>query len=990
VRGARRSRAPARKTGRRPRERPHATVADGDRRQRRNYALPDSGNAESTFGDEKMSLDDLINDGWPRAGRLDESEELRAIRALMHGPRGPVVRFNLLARSNRPSRIVAPTTECGYRALSIGAAPAAGNASTFHLRMSSTSKKPAPQIPREIRRGHRVALWPNRAEVRHLKSVPEAKRHRSARMWSLPAGHAFLRTPIGQTLSSDFAKAVAHHGREIDADKRALSRALKHQRYIERSGGYAKRADEIERDESGPILAGNIGLSPDATKAFWQAAVAEETRRDARVQDRLIGELPYWIRPSDRREIIERFGRVFGERDLPWFVAVHLPDRHGDERNFHAHGVVGTRPFLTKPDNTDDEAGWTFAPTKDRKTQGSEWITYLRRQFADIVNDVCAEAARRDGTEVKRVFFPGRAAEIGLTHAPSIHLGPARSALLRRGQGTSPRPVPPLLFDTIESAIRCFVRDRESIARATEKFDLLEERDTGARMIRGFCFGRIDAARRAVEACGRFLDQLLENSSATPVRDNDAALVREFEADHLLRRFTRAGESVAAALTALEEFEADMKRDRRRDDTTTPEPADGEKKHRRLDEVDPEWVFREIAERLRRPWTPRKKVDGELVRVVHVKGGVATITIGDDIELRLRHSTNLGWQVEYPRERDEEWLRGASYDVRFWNKVVRSLISITTLSLGVETVKAILSRNGLTAQARQRGQSIEIESPKGLLRVAADGRRADVYGADPTLRAAFEEIADARAKLRSDVRILQILNARHQPRPEGVIARPDQPVSFSTLLRKAYEVKPHDPIEWRYVVNTPHFEKIHRRALARFHPAPIERIAPAPTAPSPATGSAINHDQPTRAHVRNEPTATTQRADTRATAASVEPSPTVTVSPPSTGGGWIDKARNAFDAVRGFWGRRPDPTPPTPPAPTTPGVRAGSQTQTSETPKTQRSAVVSKPGPAVAKAVLAPHAPAPTAPLPAAGAQSPRAQITALSTTRRQDRDRGR
>ncbi len=940
-----------------------------------------------------MSLDELINDGWPRAGRLDESEELRAIRAMMHGPRGPAVRFKLLARSNRPARIVAPTAGAGYRALPIATTPSAADVSTFHLRMSSTSKKPAPQIPREVRRGHRVALWLNRNEVRQLKSVPEAKRHRSARMWSLPAEHAFLQTPIGQTLSSDFAKAVAHLGREIDADKRALSRAQKHQRYIERSGGYAKRADEIERDEHGPILAGNIGLTPDATKAFWKAAVAEETRRDARVQDRLIVELPHWIRASDRREIIERFGRVFGERDLPWFIAVHLPDRHGDERNFHAHGVVGTRPFLTKPDNTDDEAGWTFAPNKDRNTQGSKWVTFLRRQFADIVNDVCAAAARRDGTEVKRVFFPGRAVEIGLTHAPSIHLGPKRSALLRRGQGTAPRPVPPLLFDTIESAIRCYVRDRESIARATEKFDLLEERDTGARMIRGVCFGRIDAARRAVEACGRFLDQLNEDKSTAPVSAEDAALVQDLEAGDVLRRFTRAGESVAAALMALEEFEADMRRDsmgRRRGDATPPALVDAENKHRRLDEVDPEWVFREIAERLKRPWVPRKSVDGKMIRVVHVKEGVATITIGDDIELRLRHSTNLGWQVEYPRGRDEEWLRHAPYDARFWNKVVRSLISITTLSLGAETVKAIIARHGLTSQARQRGQSIEIESPKGLLRVAADGRRADVYGDDPSLRAAFEEIADTRAKLRSDTRVLQLLNARRQPRPEGVIARPDRPVSFTTLLRKVYTERPHAPIEWRYLSNAAHLEKIHRQALARFHPAPIERIAPAPTAPSPATGGANEHDQAPRTQ-RSEPTATTPRADTRAAAAAVEPSPTAPASPPSKGGGLIDAARNVIGAM---WRRFTDPTPPTPPVSATPGVRAGSQMQPAETSKaaaqTQRSAVVSKPVPAAPKAAAVPQSPAPTAPLPAAGAQSSKANIMALSTTRRRDRDRGR
>jgi hypothetical protein len=945
-----------------------------------------------------MSLDDFDEDPWPRAGRLDESEEFRAIRALMHGPRGPMVRFKWSAARPRPARIVAPTTGSGYRALSIGAAPAATKASTFHLRMSSTSKRPAPQIPREVRRERRVALWPSRHEIRHLKSVPEAKRHKAARMWSLPKGHAFLQTPIGQTLSSDFSKAVAHLGREIDTNKRALLRVQKHQRYIERSGGYSKRADEIERDEKGLIIASNIGLTPDATKAFWKAAVAEETRRDARVQDRLIGELPYWIRPSDRREIIERFGRVLSERNLPWFAAVHLPDRHGDERNFHVHAVIGTRPFISKSLSADDDGEWTFAPTKDRKTQGSEWVTFLRRRFADIVNDVCAAAARRDGMEVQRVFFPGRAAEIGLTHAPSVHLGPARSALLRRGQGTAPRPIPPSLFDTIESAIRCFVRDQESIARATEKFDLLEEKDSGVRTIRGVCSGRIDAARRKVEACGRFIDHLLEDSSTTSVQVNDAALVQNFEAGDVLRRFTRAGESVAAALVALEEFEADMRRDamgRRRGDTSPPALADIKNKHRRLDEVDPEWSIREIAARLNRPWVPRKSADGKMVRIVHVKEGVATITIGNDIEIRLRHSTNLGWLVEYPRERDEEWLRGASYDVRFWNKVVRSLISITTLSLGAETVNAIIARHGLTAQARQRGQSVEIESPKGLLRVAADGRRADVYGTDHRLQAAFEEIADARAKLRSDVRVLQLLNARRQPRPEGVIARPDRPVSFGTLLRKVYEVKPHDPIEWRYLSNTAHREKIHRQALARFHPAPTERVVPTPTAPSSATGSAIERDQPTRAQVRSTPTVATPRADTRASAATpAEPSPTAPASPHSTGGGWIDKARSAFDAVRGFWGWHAEPTPQTLPAPTTPDVRAGSQTQTAEQQKTatqtQQFAFIKKPVTVAPKAASAPQSPAPTAPLPAAGAQSPKANIMALSTTRRRDRDRGR
>lgn len=815
-----------------------------------------------------MSRDSRIDEDWPRAGRLDESDDLRAIRALTHSPRGPLIRLKSSTALTGSARSLAPTLGPGYRALPITTTPASAKASTFHLRMSSTSKRPAPQIPRDIRRGHRVGLWPNRREVGLLKSYPEAKRHRSARMWSLPAGHAFLRTPIGQTLSSDFSKAIAHLGREINANKRALSRARQHQRYIERSGGYSKRADEIERDEKGPIIAGNIGLSPDATKAFWEAAVAEETRRDARLQNRLIVELPHWIQASDRRAIIERFGRVFDERNLPWFAAVHMPDRHGDKRNFHAHGVVGTRPFLTKPSSTDGEAGWTFAPVKDRKTQGPEWVTFLRRSFATIVNEVCAAAARRDGTEVKRIFFPGRAAEIGLSHTPSVHLGPARSALLRRGQGTAPRPVQPSLFDTIESAIRCFVRDSESIARATEKFDLLEEKekDFGQRETWAVCAERIDTARDEVDACGEFLEQLFQDESTTPMQGDDGLNAGDFDADDVLWRFTRAGASVAAALVALDEYEADVRRDavgRHKAEIAPPTHTPAKNDHRRLKEVDPAWAFGEIAARLDRPWVPRKIVDGKSIPIVNVEEGVAAITIGDDIELRLRHSTNLGWHVECPRERDEEWLRSASYDVRFWNKVVRSLISVVTRSLGTETVMEIVSRHGLVSNARLHDGLIVVERSNGILQVAVDGRCAAIYGDDSTLRAAFDEIAKVRNVPGFDMRAIVLLNGKSRPKLEGIVARPDRPVSLGTLLRNLDQDQLLRRVEWRYAADATHIEKFHQQALARFHPAPVEKDTLAPVAPQSATGSAINRDQ--APHVRQrEPSVTTQIADTRA------------------------------------------------------------------------------------------------------------------------------
>jgi MobA/MobL family len=74
------------------------------------------------------------------------------------------------------------------------------------------------------------------------------------------------------------------------------------------------------------------------------AMEARETRKNSQLAFECRLALPAALDESDREEIAREFTREVSDRyGVAAIVAIHASDRHGDERNFHAHILFTTR-----------------------------------------------------------------------------------------------------------------------------------------------------------------------------------------------------------------------------------------------------------------------------------------------------------------------------------------------------------------------------------------------------------------------------------------------------------------------------------------------------------------------------------------------------------------------------------------------------------------------------------------------------------------------
>jgi len=161
---------------------------------------------------------------------------------------------------------------------------------------------------------------------------------------------------------------------------------------------------------------------------LWNAAERAEdksTRRGAAATGRdIILALPHELTDEQRLKAVRQFARALVDRyGVAVDFAIHAPDRHSDDRNYHAHLLMTTRRI---------GPGGFGAKTRelDDYTTGPREIEAVRAVWERIGNRVLEEA----GLDIRidcRSY-----ADQGVDREATVHLGPVASGMERNGEAT--------------------------------------------------------------------------------------------------------------------------------------------------------------------------------------------------------------------------------------------------------------------------------------------------------------------------------------------------------------------------------------------------------------------------------------------------------------------------------------------------------------------------------------------------------------------------
>lgn len=156
---------------------------------------------------------------------------------------------------------------------------------------------------------------------------------------------------------------------------------------------------------------------------LWNAADQAENRKDSTLAREYEIALPHELNSEQRRFLVQDFVREsFTRKGYAADVAIHAPDREGDERNYHAHILVTDRRL---------EADGFAADKKERKLKSPERkaeLEALREKWERTAN----RHLERHGIEAR--IDRRSLKDQGINREPTQHLGPYATQLERDGE----------------------------------------------------------------------------------------------------------------------------------------------------------------------------------------------------------------------------------------------------------------------------------------------------------------------------------------------------------------------------------------------------------------------------------------------------------------------------------------------------------------------------------------------------------------------------
>lgn len=227
--------------------------------------------------------------------------------------------------------------------------------------------------------------------------------------------------------------------------------------------------------------------------SLWNAAEAAENRGNSRVARECLIGLPFEANATERKELSVSMAKYFFQKyKVAVDVAVHEPSRRGDQRNYHAHLL-----FTTRAVGEACELGKKTRVLDDLNT-GPQEIEQARLHWALLLNQFYDQAG-----EDKKVDHRSYRRQ-GLDLEPTVHLGPAATALERRGIHTQyTEDESTGREQRLKQAKRAIEEGELRIARITEERARRKRQIVFAEQAAAWGFAIIEQAREEAEQAAR-------------------------------------------------------------------------------------------------------------------------------------------------------------------------------------------------------------------------------------------------------------------------------------------------------------------------------------------------------------------------------------------------------------------------------------------------------------------------------------------------------
>ena len=212
------------------------------------------------------------------------------------------------------------------------------------------------------------------------------------------------------------------------------------------------------------------GMTPQPAAELWNRAEAAEVRRNARVAREVLVALPHELDQVQRQELAKSIAQGLADRyGTAGTLAVHAPDKEGDNRNHHVHILMTTRRL-----EAIGELGEKTRELDDMKS-GPVEIEWIRELVEVRTNEALELAGRSERVDRRSLTHQHAAAiEAGdheraseLDRPATQHEGPRVTQIRREAEKSQRAPLGALDRAAANDSVHGLVADRVELKQVS-------------------------------------------------------------------------------------------------------------------------------------------------------------------------------------------------------------------------------------------------------------------------------------------------------------------------------------------------------------------------------------------------------------------------------------------------------------------------------------------------------------------------------------------